>query len=236
MATQALTTTIPPDLKERVLSEFWGVTSSQADKWLVEHYSEYYSKQVQLMLYDGGHQPSTWTHNDIVEVMTYIADSRDRKDISASLQSRCTANEAEQQRVMVNQLIDLAARLCLMLSFGTTPFAYERQLSVDWIQGSAKEFLHQHFQPQIAIHVDSRFKLPKIFTARNVHRIGGIQIEWTPYLSEHLRLLDQDERVAIFHHVGFLYLHRKRSASLRTYVISYSRYNYSTAINSPQAS
>jgi hypothetical protein len=236
MATQALITTITPDLKERVLSEFWGITSSQTNKWLVEHYSEYYSKQVQLMLYDGGHDAPTWTHNDIVDVMTYVTNLRDRQDISSSLQSRLTASGVTVREAVVDQLIDLAARLCLMTSFGKAPFADERQLSVKWIQGNSKELLHQHFHPQAAVHVDPRFKLPKIFTARNVYRIGGIQIEWTPYLSEHLRLLDHDERVAIFHHVGFLYLHRKRSASLRTYVISYSRYNYPTAINSPQAS
>jgi len=44
----------------------------------------------------------------------------------------------------------------------------------------------------------------KIFTARNIDRIGGIRIRWTNNLADHLRLSDDDGAVFIFHHASFL--------------------------------
>jgi len=47
-------------------------------------------------------------------------------------------------------------------------------------------------------------KLEKIFNARNLGRIAGIEIEWTKNLADHLRLIDEDRKVAIFHHATYL--------------------------------
>jgi hypothetical protein len=217
MATDVHTTTLPPELKDRIMSEFWGIAHKDAgsskDKRLTELYVEYYSMQVRLMLYNGGQNAPAWTHHDVVDVMTRIRDSQSRQVILAHLQSRLSADGTTACGDMVNGLIDLGARLCLMTSFGKAPFAAERQIGLEWTKDTAKHALHQHYTQQTVMDVESTFKLPKIFTARNIHHIGGLQIEWTPYISEHLRLLNHDECVAIFPHIGFLNMHRKRSAS-----------------------
>ena len=47
-------------------------------------------------------------------------------------------------------------------------------------------------------------KLEKIFNAGNLGRIAGIEIEWTNNLADHLRVVDEDKKVAIFYHASFL--------------------------------
>jgi hypothetical protein len=217
MAAKLLTTPMPPELKQRILSEFWGVTNSEAEsskeRRLVERYHEYYTKQVHLMLYDGGQDAPTWTHNDVFDIMTRINNSHSRQEISSDLQTRLKEEDETASGDTVDRLIDLSARLCVMTSFGHAPFAAERQTSVPWTQGNAKEVLYQHFTQQRVLTVEPRFKLPKIFTAHNIHRMAGLKIVWTPYLNEHLQLLDHDESLAIFHHIDFLNIHRKRSVN-----------------------
>lgn len=47
-------------------------------------------------------------------------------------------------------------------------------------------------------------KLEKVFIGRNLRRIAGINIVWTDNLADHLRMLEHDTQVAIFHHGFFL--------------------------------
>jgi hypothetical protein len=231
-------TAISPALISRIMFDFWGVANKEAgssqDTRLTDLYAEYYSKQVHLVLYDGGQNAPGWTHNDVVDVMTRIRDSQSRQELSSHLQSRLNVDGTTARGDMVDRLIDLGARLSLMTSFGKAPFAAEQQRSLEWTKDTAKDVLRQHFTQQTVVNVESKFKLPKIFTARNIHRMGGLKIEWTPYISEHLRLLDHDECISIFPHVGFLNIHRKRSASTSHHNLPIS--NISTAIYSPPAS
>ena len=52
--------------------------------------------------------------------------------------------------------------------------------------------------------------LPRKFHARNLKKVGGMQIRWTNLLSEHLMLEADNSQVAIFHQVNALdlFIHR----------------------------
>lgn len=52
--------------------------------------------------------------------------------------------------------------------------------------------------------MDERVKLEKIFNAKNLGQIAGIDIIWTDNIADHLRVSDEDQKVALFHHVCFL--------------------------------
>jgi hypothetical protein len=52
--------------------------------------------------------------------------------------------------------------------------------------------------------VHDSIKLEKSFNALNVQRIGGIKIWWTNNLADHLRMMDDDKAVFVFHHASFL--------------------------------
>jgi len=72
-----------------------------------------------------------------------------------------------------------------------------------WTQGSLKDFLCMHFnQP---IEQGSNVKLGSSFKGRNLERVGGIRIDWTSKLEDHLLLKGSSKKtVAIFHHASFL--------------------------------
>ena len=53
-----------------------------------------------------------------------------------------------------------------------------------------------------------RVKLDRIFTTRNLERIAGLQIIWTSNILDHLRLMVDDTRIAIYHHASCLEYHK----------------------------
>ena len=57
------------------------------------------------------------------------------------------------------------------------------------------EAIHCHYYMYVTDHV----KLERLFNARTIERIAGIKITWTSNLADHLRLLDDDTGVVIFH-------------------------------------
>jgi hypothetical protein len=52
-------------------------------------------------------------------------------------------------------------------------------------------------------------RLPKTFDAWAIERIGGISIQFTDNLADHLLLVNDDTTLLVFHHVAFLELQTK---------------------------
>lgn len=91
-----------------------------------------------------------------------------------------------------------------MTNIGINKYPVSGQSQLIWDAGSLKDFLGRHFdEPQVLSN--SNIKLERMFTARNMGRLAGIQIKWTSSLADHLRMIgDDDKLVAIFHHASFL--------------------------------
>ncbi len=54
-------------------------------------------------------------------------------------------------------------------------------------------------------------KLEKIFSALNLGRIAGMEIQFTNNLADHLRVMSEDDKkVAIFHNASFLISQRNK--------------------------
>lgn len=75
-----------------------------------------------------------------------------------------------------------------------------------WVKGTLRDFVNSVFPPSTTLSDD--LKLEKLFNARNLERVAGIQVVWTSNIADHLQLEDDDTSVRIFSHASFLELHR----------------------------
>jgi hypothetical protein len=90
-----------------------------------------------------------------------------------------------------------------MVEFGNLPFAYSGSRQIEWVTGSLKELVTERFESKPVLG-HSKVKLEKIFNANNLGKIAGIEVIWTTNLADHLRLMKDDQAVAVFHHASFL--------------------------------
>jgi hypothetical protein len=111
-------------------------------------------------------------------------------------------SKSEQEQEILNNSVDLAARLYLMINVGEVKYAVSSGTSWIWHEGNLKNFLSAKFGfPQVLNGGNLKFE--KTFNAYRLKRIAGIKFEWTNNLADHLRMTD-DKTVEIFHHASFL--------------------------------
>lgn len=96
-----------------------------------------------------------------------------------------------------------------MIDIGRLQYSFTGRQHVQWAASALRDSINNHFTAPIALHGET-VKLERVFNARNLGRIGGIEIEWTKNLADHLSFDDYDQKVAIFHHASFLECHRRR--------------------------
>ncbi|KAF4782371.1 hypothetical protein HER10_EVM0011452 [Colletotrichum scovillei] len=96
-----------------------------------------------------------------------------------------------------------------MLRFG--PVEGEEFLDhyLRWGSGSLKDCVRAHLEDLPHLNIEG-IRFPKSFNAWSLFTIGGIKIEVTDNLADHLLLIEDenDLRVLIFHHVSFLRCHQ----------------------------
>ncbi|KAI9643501.1 hypothetical protein NHQ30_008120 [Ciborinia camelliae] len=179
-----------------------GVVQMQSAVLDHEMYLNYYTEQCNQALYDGGRHVSARTHRDIVETWEYFKNGVTREDtIQALIAKLPNHRQASDGDKLANGTTDLAARLVLMMEFGELKHGFTNRQHLVWASGSLSGFLAQSFQPP---STQKKVSLEKVFNAQNIDRIAGIEIEWTSNMMDHLRLINDDRKVAIFHHASFL--------------------------------
>ncbi|KAK1765424.1 hypothetical protein QBC33DRAFT_544269 [Phialemonium atrogriseum] len=186
--------------KEAIASSFWDTPASEITPSL-DYYFKYYVKQCELIaLHEGGSHTSLVEQKDITEIVALLRAHHTRDDIRkkiARLTSVSTSNGTQ------DYSIDLAARLLLMIEVGNLPWAYSGFRQLEWDKGSLRDFITQYFEETPVLGHDN-IKLEKIFNARRLGTIAGMEIIWTSNLADHLRLMKDDKAVAVFHHASFL--------------------------------
>lgn len=179
-----------------------GTANMQSDGLDHEMYFMYYTEQCNQALHDGGRHVSARTHRDIVKTSEKFKNGVSREDIIQVLTATLpTHRQASDMEKLANETVNLAARLVLMMEFGELKYGFTGRQQLVWTSGSLSDFLTRSFQPSSR---PKEVNLEKIFNAQNLDRIAGIEIEWTSNMMDHLRLMDDDRRVAIFHHASFL--------------------------------
>lgn len=212
---------ITPSTRQAILDSVWPnrpdaqltpLPIAEAD---LDAYFDCYSRQCHAFLAQRGRFIAIRTHQDVASIISDFVGNLDRQEIRASLLKRLqhidhvfipTPNISDD---MLDRAIDLAARLFLMIKIGSVPHSITNGVPLQWNHGTIRQFTLQQFDIPPVLSCNG-VKLPKLFNARNLERIGGIRIRWTSDLTEHLRMVDDDERVAIFGHPTFLMLHANR--------------------------
>ncbi|TGJ81043.1 hypothetical protein E0Z10_g7723 [Xylaria hypoxylon] len=97
-----------------------------------------------------------------------------------------------------------------MTSIGEPPLGIDGPNTIRWDSGSLRQFTEKYFGLGSGTRLQpDKPQIGRIFTALNLRKIGGMRIEWTRNLADHLRLVDDDKTVSIFDCVAFLKFQRK---------------------------
>jgi hypothetical protein len=194
--------------KPVVVEQLWGSQPSKLTllereanlEAFFDLYFRYYAKQCNLIgRHAKGSNSSVETHKDIMNIAQLLQQPLSREEVWMRMSDFLKAADKEQHENSIN----LVARLLLMIKFGDIPHECGGGRHIEWSHGSLVEFVHDYFSPPPACGHE-RIKLEKSFNALNLQRIAGIQIRWTDNLADHLRMMDDDKAVAVFHHASFL--------------------------------
>jgi hypothetical protein len=193
------------EVKWYIINNLWGEDYKVQDFAQIasrtESYFRYYQTQCELVCH--GNECSSRTHEDIIQIVQLLkAQTATREDVKSSLRIKVPKPEPEGVEEMLNNSIDLAVRLWLMVNVGGFRRILMPGRSLHWTEGCLRDFMMSKFSPQKVLK--DHVKLEKLFNALNLSRIAGIQVVWTSNLADHLRMQDDDTRVAIFHHAFFL--------------------------------
>jgi hypothetical protein len=183
----------PPSLRLRQADLDW------------DAYFEYYFNQCEQASHSDGKYISARSHQDIIEISQKLEELRTEEEIKQHLRLKLTKQwSPEEEEVMLQGSVNLAARLLTMMDIGKPHLAFSGRSVLEWDKGSLKDFVHSYFN-ELPVLPHDDVKMDAIFTGRNLGRIAGIEIEWTDNLADHLRIVDDsNNKVAIFHHASFL--------------------------------
>jgi hypothetical protein len=194
---------IPTETKRAVINSLWNQTFTATDfKEIIsrtESYFRYCQTQCGLVV----NECTAQSYEDIVEIVQVLqAPEASREGIKSSLRLSLTSSPTVNSDEILSNTIDLAVRLWLMINIGDFQKILMPGRPISWSQGSLQNLITSIFCEKNVLK--ERVKLEKLFNAHNLSRIAGIQIVWTSNLADHLRMQDDDTRVAVFHHVFFL--------------------------------
>lgn len=168
---------------------------------------EYYHHVVENCSSDG----LIHTHEDVKALVDILnGQNATRSSIDIQLQALISKSGSENHddiAEIIEEAVDIAARLLVMIPTSLFPRSVISGGTIlKWRRGTVTELVATELSPQIKIK--EHIKLEKAFNARNLERIGGIEIRWTCNLADHLRLRDDDKAVEIFHYASFMRLHQ----------------------------
>ena len=200
-------------VKHEIVEELWPGDVDSKNKSPIsgtdDTYLEYYSEQCKLALHDRGKHISVRKHQDIIDIVRLLRDSHTRESIKREIRSLSIVQDTVDENEVLDGSIDLVARLLVMIEIGSLQYGVSCQKRLIWKAGSLQDFIAAQFEPSRLLGKET-VKLEKTFNACNLERIAGMQIVWTSNLVEHLRIIGDDNRVAIFHHATFLKHQRNR--------------------------
>ncbi|KAK4065976.1 uncharacterized protein Triagg1_8285 [Trichoderma aggressivum f. europaeum] len=196
---------ISASVQEGLLEALWEASGRHGS---MSPYFKYYSNRIQRLRLDGCDGFCADSHADIASIARRILDGASRDEIfeQVAVAEKCPSASTTAD---INHGIDMCASLLVMteIELNGVSAGLSGLTAVPWKIGSLNNALATYFCPQKTLQAD-RPKLGKVFTARNLNRIAGIEIRWTTNLADHLRLVDDDQVVFIFHCASFLQLQK----------------------------
>ena len=164
-------------------------------------YFDYYHRQWEYFSQQGS--VCFTEFDDIRETIRQLKNGASREDVVLELDKHQKTESQTHTNEVLQTSINFAARILVMVKLGRLQHEVPQRRTLDWESGSLREFLRHRFPstPQIGCE---NVRLTKTFDAWSLENVGGIRIQFTDNLADHLRLVDDDEVVLIFHHASFL--------------------------------
>lgn len=196
----------PPNIQQHVLDWFCDSHSYPRHDLSpdLRLYFQYYAKQICQALHDDAQHISANRHQDILSIGEYFKDDVSKAAIKQKLASHYQGAEPEDADHLYESSIDLAVRALLMIDIGELQNGFCGRRPILWEHGTVRDFLLKKVFPGKPVLGIQGHKLDSMFIACNLERIAGFQIVWTTNLADHLRMIDEDKKLFIFHHVKFL--------------------------------
>ncbi|KAI9147068.1 hypothetical protein HJFPF1_13099 [Paramyrothecium foliicola] len=193
-----------PVAADDLISLFWGthldthgfrgdVSASTSNK---KPYFDYFQLQCSYLAQIGGGTDGG------LNLITQLATTM-KTDIIRYFR-RCGQFPADADQKFCESVLDLVARLLVMCDFGQVHNESLSRYNVEWETTSHLRSFVQSYFGNNRPRLQERPRLPKKFDAWSIERIGGITLRFTADLLDHLRLVDDDRTLLIFHHVSFL--------------------------------
>jgi hypothetical protein len=200
---------VPESIRANIIKGLWqwntaSEFSTDLKRW--DAYFNYYTAECKKAIgYSRGEYTTVRKHNDITAIAKRLEDGHTKEEITQSLLSLDTQQRPADAKIrMVEGSLRLVARLISMVDIGPLPYGIQGRAPLLWSNGNLnlKTTLEQYFQESSA---DAKgIKFGEDFTAYNLQQFAGLQIQWSNNLANHLRLMDNDTTLCLFHHVSFL--------------------------------
>lgn len=170
-----------------------------------EAYYGYYKRQFLWMVsHTGTPNTATYSKRNLINLVRRLQSDPEREAALLFIKSQSPIPSDE----VCENILNLAARLLLMLRFGNMGRQTFPRECLNWTDGLLSDFIHGYFAAPPQLRYES-VRLPKLFNAWSITAIAGIEIDFTDNIADHLRLVKDDTRLLIFHHASFLELQQK---------------------------
>ena len=197
--TASLLGPLQPDTKIAITRHFWG---NQPDLVVPEAYWVFFADECQGALDDGGSHSLARTHDDLIETVASLRSGHLRHETQDLLRPKLTKVH-ENELELIDNTIDLCARLLLMTDFGQAEHIFSGRRKLDWTSGTLQECVSLGFGRTPSLEPKG-IKLERTFNAESLNQFAGLVIVPTTNLLDHLRLTNDDTKVHIFNHASFL--------------------------------
>ncbi|KAF2107815.1 hypothetical protein BDV96DRAFT_531626 [Lophiotrema nucula] len=167
-----------------------------------ESYFGFYVEKCSQALHNRGRHASARKHSDVVDVARLLVQPLAREAIATSLSDQYRDQNRQIDDEAIVGSMNLVARLMLMTEVGSIKNHFSGQKTIPWTSGSLQQCMRNYFSAEVTLNDQVKFE--KIFNAQNLGRMAGLKYLWTDNLADHLRFIDDDQTVAIFHHATFL--------------------------------
>lgn len=182
-----------------IAQQLWGSCDIKIG---LEAYWAFYNRQRDHALHDSGRHIQTRTHADVLETVHLLKAGKSRSEIRDVLRPKFT-KQHENELELLDNSIDLAANILLMIDFADLHYGFSGRQRLDWEHGSLQATLRAFFdKPPVLGHEGT--KLPRLFNAVSLRNIAGVAVRPTNNLLDHLRLTHDDTELLVFHNASFL--------------------------------
>ena len=196
----------PPNIQQELMDWFKDGDFS-SDHHAPSHlrfYFQYYAQQICQALHNDSQHLSANKHQDIINIGRLFKENMAKDVMKQILASQYQDPKPNMADNLCESSIDLAVRALLMVSIGELQNGFSGRRPILWKHGTVQDFPLEEVFPSNPVLSTEGTRLSAMFVACNLERIAGFEIVWTANLADHLRMIDEDKKLFMFHHVSYL--------------------------------